>query len=467
MALATNDILAVRRAVGIGLVILTDTIVLTIASLIMMFRINMLLTFYVLIPLPLLSISTFFLGKALHVRFKNVQDAFAKLTDKVQENLSGIRVVKAFVQESYEVYNFKKYNQFFVRENMRLVKIWGGFFPLLMLLAGVSTAIVLFWGGRQVIMNIITLGDFVAFTSYLAILTWPMIGIGWVVNLLQRGSASLGRINQVLETEPKIKDLPQALRITRSLKGTIEFSDVHFRYSKKLPYVLKSIDLKILAKEQVAIVGRTGEGKTTLVNLIARVFEPESGAVLIDGKDVKNYRLKDIRRRIGFVPQDTFLFSLSLKENIGFGNPEIPMERIIEAAKVAQIYDEIMEFPNKFDTVIGERGVSLSGGQKQRIAIARAIILDPDILILDDALSSIDTETEEKIIGKLTPIMKERTTIIITHRMSSIKNISRIIVIEAGSITEDGSHEELISHGGMYKNLYEKQMLKEKLERGF
>ncbi|TES92733.1 MAG: ABC transporter ATP-binding protein [Candidatus Cloacimonadota bacterium] len=467
MALATNDILAVRRAVGIGLVILTDTIVLTIASLIMMFRINMLLTFYVLIPLPLLSISTFFLGKALHVRFKNVQDAFAKLTDKVQENLSGIRVVKAFVQESYEVYNFKKYNQFFVRENMRLVKIWGGFFPLLMLLAGVSTAIVLFWGGRQVIMNIITLGDFVAFTSYLAILTWPMIGIGWVVNLLQRGSASLGRINQVLETEPKIKDLPQALRITRPLKGTIEFSDVHFRYSKKLPYVLKSIDLKILAKEQVAIVGRTGEGKTTLVNLIARVFEPESGAVLIDGKDVKNYRLKDIRRRIGFVPQDTFLFSLSLKENIGFGNPEIPMERIIEAAKVAQIYDEIMEFPNKFDTVIGERGVSLSGGQKQRIAIARAIILNPDILILDDALSSIDTETEEKIIGKLTPIMKERTTIIITHRMSSIKNISRIIVIEAGSITEDGSHEELISHGGMYKNLYEKQMLKEKLERGF
>jgi len=467
MALATNDILAVRRAVGIGLVILTDTIVLTIASLIMMFRINMLLTFYVLIPLPLLSISTFFLGKALHVRFKNVQDAFAKLTDKVQENLSGIRVVKAFVQESYEVYNFKKYNQFFVRENMRLVKIWGGFFPLLMLLAGVSTAIVLFWGGRQVIMNIITLGDFVAFTSYLAILTWPMIGIGWVVNLLQRGSASLGRINQVLETEPKIKDLPQALRITRPLKGTIEFSDVHFRYSKKLPYVLKSIDLKILAKEQVAIVGRTGEGKTTLVNLIARVFEPESGAVLIDGKDVKNYRLKDIRRRIGFVPQDTFLFSLSLKENIGFGNPEIPMERIIEAAKVAQIYDEIMEFPNKFDTVIGERGVSLSGGQKQRIAIARAIILNPDILILDDALSSIDTETEEKIIGKLTPIMKERTTIIITHRMSSIKNISRIIVIEAGSITEDGSHEELISHGGMYKNLYEKQMLREKLERGF
>ncbi|MBA7623888.1 putative multidrug resistance ABC transporter ATP-binding/permease protein YheI [subsurface metagenome] len=465
MALATNDILAVRRAVGIGIVILTDTIFLTVGSLIMMLRINKLLTLYALIPLPLLSISTFFMGRALHTRFRNVQDAFAKLTDKVQENLTGIRVVKAFVQESFELYNFKAHNQFFVRENMRLVKIWGAFFPLLMLLAGLSAAIVLVWGGRQVIINIITLGDFVAFTLYLGILTWPMIGIGWVVNILQRGAASMGRINNVLETKPEIQDLPHALSVTRPLKGIIQFSDVYFKYSNELPYVLKSINLLINKKEQIAIIGRTGEGKSTLVNLIPRVFEPESGNVFVDGENIRNYKLNDIRKRIGFVPQDAFLFSLSLKENIGFGRPDIPIERIIEAAEIAQIYDEIMEFPDEFDTVIGERGVSLSGGQRQRIAIARAIILDPDILILDDALSSVDTETEEKIMERLMPVMQERTTIIITHRISSIKDINRIIVIDDGNIKEDGSHEELVSLGEIYKNLYEKQMLKDKLER--
>jgi ATP-binding cassette subfamily B multidrug efflux pump len=466
MALATNDILAVRRAVGIGLVILTDTIVLTLASLIMMLRIDVFLTLFALIPLPLLSISTFFLGRALHKRFRNVQDAFAKLTDKVQENLSGIRVVKAFVQESFEIGNFRKFNRFFVRENMKLVKIWGGFFPFLRLLAGMSTVIVLFWGGRQVIMNIISVGDFVAFTMYLAIITWPMIGIGFVVNILQRGAASMGRINKVFDTNPEIKDVDNALPVTGKLKGEIEFSDVFFRYSEELPYVLKGINLKIHRKEQVAIVGRTGEGKSTLVSLIPRVFEPDSGAVIIDGNNVRDYRLRDLRKRIGFVPQDTFLFSLSLKENIAFSQPDISMDKIIEAAKVAHIYDEIMEFRNGFDTVIGERGVSLSGGQKQRIAIARAIILDPDILVLDDALSSVDTETEEKIINKLIPIMEDRTTIIITHRISSLKNIKRIVVLDDCRIKEDGTHQELLALGGIYKNLYEKQMLKERLERG-
>lgn len=465
MALASNDILAVRRAVGIGLVILTDTVFLSIASIIMMLKINTVLTLYALIPLPLLSISTFFMGRALHTRFKSVQDAFAKLTDKVQESLAGIRVIKAFVQESFELQNFRKHNKFFIKENMRLVKIWGGFFPLLMFLGGISTAVVLFWGGRQVILNIITLGDFVAFTSYLAILTWPMMGIGWVVNILQRGAASMGRINQVLETEPEIRDLPNAISVKSPLKGEIEFKNASFRYSEKLPYVLKSVNLRIGEKEQIAIVGRTGEGKSTLVNLISRVIEPESGTVFIDGKQIEKYEVKSIRRRIGFVPQDTFLFSLSLKENIAFGNPLVSMEKIIKAAKVAQIYDEIMELPHKFDTVIGERGISLSGGQKQRIAIARAIILEPDILILDDALSSVDTETEEKIMEALMPVMKTRTTIIITHRISSIKNIERIIVVDEGSIKEDGNHSELVKKQGIYSKLYEKQILIERLER--
>ena len=465
MALATNDILAVRRAIGPGIVILTDTIFLTIASLIMMFKINIILTFYALIPLPLLSISTFFIGRALHIRFRNVQAAFAKLTDRVQENLAGIRVVKAFVQESFEIYNFKKQNQFFVDENMRLVKIWGGFFPLLTLLAGASTAIVLFWGGRQVIMNIITLGDFVAFTSYLAILTWPMMGIGFVVNILQRGSASMGRVNKVLNTKPEIKNLPDAVNVTGKLRGEIEFKDIYFRYSKELPYVLKGVNLKIAGKEQIAIVGRIGEGKSTLVNFIPRVIEPVTGEVFIDGRNIRNYKIASLRKRIGFVPQDTFLFSMSLKENIAFGVPNTPMEKIIEASKIAQIYDEIMELPSKFDTEIGERGVSLSGGQKQRVAIARAIIFDPDILILDDALSSVDTETEEKIINALLPVMEKRTTIIITHRISSVKNLKRIIVLDNGIVKEDGNHKQLMQLGGIYKNLYEKQLLKEKLER--
>ncbi|MCK4575520.1 ATP-binding cassette domain-containing protein, partial [candidate division WOR-3 bacterium] len=351
MALATNDILAVRRAVGIGIVIIVDTIFLAIGSLIMMFRININLTLYALIPLPLLSVSTFFMGRALHVRFRNVQDAFAKLTDKVQENLAGIRVVKAFVQESFELDNFESYNQFYVSKNMQLIKIWGAFFPLLMLLAGISTAIVLLMGGKHVIINVITLGDFVAFTLYLTILTWPMMGIGWVVNILQQGAASMGRINKVLETEPEIRDLPHAISVTKPLRGMVEFSNVYFRYSKRLLYVLEDFNLQIREKDQIAVVGRTGEGKSTLVNLIPRVFEPESGAVLIDGKNVKDYRLRDIRKRIGFVPQDTFLFSLSLKENIGFGEPSISLEHIVRATKIAQIYDEIMEFPDKFDTV--------------------------------------------------------------------------------------------------------------------
>ncbi len=465
MALATNDILAVRRAVGIGIVIIVDTIFLTIGALIMMFRINVVLTLYALIPLPLLSISTFFLGRSLHTRFRNVQDAFAKLTNKVQENLSGIRVVKAFVQESFELFNFRISNESFVKKNMQLVKIWGVFFPLLMMLAGLSIAIVLLVGGKQVIINVITLGDFVAFTLYLAILTWPMVGIGWVVNLLQMGSASMGRINKVLKAKPDIKDKPNALKVTQPLKGTVRFSDVYFKYSERHQYVLEGINLQIGMKEQIAVVGRTGEGKSTFVNLIPRVYEPESGMVLIDEKNVKDYKLEDIRKRIGFVPQDTFLFSISLKENISFGKPDISMSKIISAVKIAQIYDEIMELPDEFETVIGERGVLLSGGQRQRVAIARAIILDPDILILDDALSSVDTETEEKIIEGLMPVMKERTTIIITHRISSIKDMERIVVIDNSNIKEDGSHMELMVLGGVYKNLYEKQMLKDKLER--
>ena len=463
MAHATNDIDAIRFAMGMGLVASADAFIYAVFSLAIMITLSPLLTLYVAIPLvPLIFIVLWF-GKAIHRLFERVQASFANLTERVREALSGIRVIKTFVQERGQEKAFREASEDFVRRNMELVKVWGMFHPLLMFLANISMGIVLLAGGRKVIMGNISLGDFVAFTNYIWMLAWPMMAIGWVVNLLQRGSASMKRINRILSIEPDIKEKKDA--IDREIEGEIRIERLTFAYPGSERPVLRDITFALEKGKKLGIFGKTGSGKSTLVHLIPRIFDPPEGSLFIDGHDVRDYRLLRLRRSVGFVPQDSFLFSTSIRENIAFGKPDATEEEIIEAAKVAEIYDEIMEFPDGFDTVLGERGVTLSGGQKQRIALARAILLNPPILIIDDALSAVDTETEEKILNNLKKVMAGRTSIVISHRVKAIMDSDLIIVLDNGEIIERGTHEELLEIGGFYKELYELQMVAEKMER--
>ncbi|AZR72138.1 multidrug ABC transporter ATP-binding protein [Anoxybacter fermentans] len=463
MAHATNDINSVRMAMGPGIVFAFDGFFLTLTTLAILLSINVRLTLISLIPLPFLAIIVTSFGQVIHKRFLNVQDAFSKLTDKVQENFAGIRVVKSFVQEKFEIDKFTEANQLNMNANMHLVRIWGMFHPLIEVFATLSFVIILGYGGRLVMLGEISLGDFVAFYTYLGLMTWPIIAIGWVINIFQRGSASMKRINAILHEKPEIYNYPDT-RYEHTIKGKIEFKNLTFRYSKDTPPVLKNINLTIKEGQTLAIVGRTGSGKTTLVNLLLRLFNPERGQIFIDGVDINQIPLETLRQNIGYVPQDNFLFSTTIAENINFAFEKLDMPKIEEAAKIAQVYENIMDFPKKFETMVGERGVTLSGGQKQRISIARAIIKNPKILILDDCLSAVDTQTEEKILKELRKIMKDRTSIIISHRISSIKDADHIIVLEKGEIIEEGTHEELLKANGLYSYLYEKQLLEENLE---
>ena len=464
MAHATNDIDAVRMAVGMGLVAITDALVLGASSIVFMILIDPRLTLFAIIPMPLIALVTTRFSRLVHYRFEDVQASFSRLTERVRESLAGIRVVKAFVQEEKEKGKLGHIGEEYVGKNLRLIKVWGMFFPLIMLLANLGTVIVLWLGGRETIGGTITAGDFVAFMTYLGILTWPMMALGWVVNLIQRGSASMGRINKILNTQAEIADLPSVRPISK-LEGKIEFRDLTFSYKAGLPPALKGINFEVNPGEFVAIVGRTGTGKTTLCNLIPRLFSPSSGRLFLDGREIHAIPLKALRGNIGYVPQDTFLFSSTIRENMAFGNPQASEEGIAKAARIAQIDEDIRSFPMGIETVIGERGVTLSGGQKQRIAIARAILLNPQIMILDDALSSVDTQTEEKIWKGLREILEGKTRIVVSHRLSSIKEADKIIVLDDGEIKEMGDHASLLSMGGVYAEIYRRQQIEEELDR--
>ncbi|QAT39514.1 ABC transporter ATP-binding protein [Clostridium sp. JN-9] len=461
MALATNDLNAVRMALGPGVIMMTDSIVLSIATLIIMLTINVKLTLLSLIPLPFISLIALKFGGSIHKKFMRVQENFSKLTDMVQENFSGIRVIKSFVQEAEECKRFTKENQKYFDANMDFIKVWGLFSPLIEFVASLSFVLLIGIGGISVIYGQISLGDFISFNMYLGNLVWPMMAIGWVINIIQRGFASLERIEKVLSEKPEILDC-DAYNFA-SLQGDIEIKDLTFYYEKSSVPALKNINLKIPKGSTLGIIGRTGSGKTTLVNLLLRLYNVEPGKISFNGLDINKIPLKTLRENIGFVSQDAFLFSTSIAENINLPCEDFNMDKIEEASKNADIYDDIIEFPEGYNQVVGERGVTLSGGQKQRISIARALIKDPEILIFDDCLSAVDAKTEVKILGNLKRIMSEKTSLIISHRISAVKDSNLIAVLDEGEIKELGTHEELLDLKGLYYDIYEKQLLEEKI----
>ncbi|MEO0180294.1 MAG: ABC transporter ATP-binding protein [candidate division WOR-3 bacterium] len=457
MALATNDAEAVRMAIGMGIVASSDAAIMGLFSLGAMLWISPSLTIYTAIPLAATTAVVLFFGKAIYKRFKAVQEAFAEITERVRETISGIRIIKAFVQEDGERRSYRELNEDYVAKNMSLVKIWGFFWPLVTFFAGSATALVIWQGGAKAITGAISLGDVVAFMNYLWILVWPMVAIGWVTNLLQRGSASMARIQELLDTKPEIAD-PQRPHRAR-VKGNIEFRGLTFSYSEDGDPVLIDVDLSVEEGMVVGIVGRTGSGKTTLVSLVPRLYDPPPGTVFVDGVDVRNWSLEALRGEIGFVPQEAFLFSATIRENIAFFNPDAPEEDVVAAANAADIWHEIEEMPDGLDTVVGERGITLSGGQRQRVALARAIIKDPRIIILDDTLSAVDFETEERILDNLKRFLPGRTGLIISHRLSAVAHADLIIVLEDGRVVEKGTHQELLRIGGIYAKTWELQQL--------
>jgi len=466
MARTTNDLNAVRQLLGPAIMYSANTIVFTAAALPFMYRISPKLTFFAFVPLPLASVLVQYFGNRIHTRFERIQAMFSEISAKAQENFSGARLVRAFAQEDAEIASFERANQEYIRRSLLLVRLMAMLWPTLEFVLGLSLMITLLVGGHEVVMHRISVGEFTSFNVYMVQLTWPMIAVGWVVNLFQRGTASMVRIDELLKEVPQIRDQirdeePRAVE-SNEIQGAISFRDLNFAYNEGTP-VLREIDLDIPAGSSLAIVGPTGSGKTTLVNLIPRLYDAAAGTVLIDGRPIRDYRVEHLRRSIGFVPQETFLFSDTIRENVAFGVVSASEEEVEAAAVTAHIRAEILEFPKGFATMVGERGVTLSGGQKQRTAIARAVLRDPKILVLDDALASVDTYTEERILSGLREVMRGRTTIFISHRVSTARNADRIAVLVEGRIAELGTHDELIARGGYYTGLYEKQQLEEEL----
>jgi len=463
MARATNDLNAVRMMLGPGVMYWTETMFLSLFTVAVMLSTDWKLTLVCLVPAPLVSVVVILFGRRIHDRFESIQKMFSDISSRVQENLSGVRVVRAYAQEQAELKKFALLNQDYVGENIRLARLSALFMPALQALIGMSFLLVLFAGGYQLLQHRISLGSFVMFNTYMGMLVWPMIALGWVVNLMQRGTASWSRIMELMREQPSISAPRRALlEPPREAQGALLFSHVAMKYPTG--HALRNVDLEIPAGSTVALVGHTGSGKSTLVSLIPRLIDPTHGAVYLDGVNLRDLDPEWLRRQIGFVPQETFLFSATLAENIAFGVEGASEEDIQRAAELAGLAPDIAGFPAGYQTMIGERGLTLSGGQKQRVAIARAILRNPRILILDDALSSVDTLTEERILTSLENVMQGRTTILISHRVSTVRSAGRIFVIEHGEIVEQGTHAELVSSGGYYADLYQKQLLEEELE---
>jgi ATP-binding cassette, subfamily B, multidrug efflux pump len=469
MARATNDLNAVRLLLGPAIMYSANTIVFTAGALAFMLSISPKLTLYAFLPLPIVSVTIQYFGRKIHERFERIQAMFSDISARAQENFSGARVIRAYVQEEAEIAGFESANEEYIKRSLKLVRLMGMLWPTLETMLGLAIVLVLWLGGREVINGRITVGGFVAFTTYMVQLTWPIIALGWVINTFSRGTASMGRINEILAEKPEIED-SEAVRVksktgespvSTQIHGEIEFRHLNFAYNSTP--VLHDINLRIPAGSSLAIVGPTGSGKTTLVSLIPRIYDAEPGSVLIDGVPIREYPIDVLRRNLGFVPQETFLFSETVRENIAFGKEDATDQDVRSAAQAASIAEEIEEFPEQYRTLVGERGITLSGGQKQRTAIARAIIRNPRILILDDALSSVDTHTEDKILNHLREIMQGRTTIFISHRVSTVRNADRIAVLHAGRIVELGTHDELVAKEGYYTDLYNKQLLEEEL----
>ncbi|HME35830.1 MAG TPA: ABC transporter ATP-binding protein [Candidatus Sulfotelmatobacter sp.] len=487
MARATNDLNAVRMLLGPAIMYSANTLVYTAGALAFMISISPWLTLYTFLPLPAVSVVIQTFGRRIHERFERIQAMFSDISARAQENFSGARLIRAYVQEDAEIRAFETENQEYIRRSLKLVRLMGMLWPTLEFMLGCAVVLVLWLGGREVIHGLshvtlvsnltiggitpppitttlslsgsMSVGQFVSFSTYMMQLTWPIIALGWVINIFQRGTASLIRINEIMQEQPEIKDSPGAQ--DREIEGEIEFRGLNFSYEGKP--VLHDLNLRVPAGSSLAIVGPTGSGKTTLVSLIPRIYDADAGTVLIDGRPIRDYSVASLRKNIGFVPQETFLFSDRIRENIALGVDSATDQEIHNAADAANIAADIEGFPEGYDTMVGERGITLSGGQKQRTAIARALIRNPKILILDDALSSVDTHTEDKILNHLRDVMRGRTTIFISHRVSTVRNADRIAVLHSGRIVELGTHDQLLALNGYYSDLYNKQLLEEEL----